>query len=371
MPSPNQASIKSLIERINFPPSSTDLNPLTLADAKQIRSVEVDGDAVTIELRFGFPVTRQKTNITELVTQTITAQWPAAKVSVNVEQKIVAHAVQNSVEAIPGVKNVIAVASGKGGVGKSTTTVNLALALAYEGAKVGILDADIYGPSQHTMLGAEDQKPELVEGSEKMIEPIISHGLQSISLGYLVDRDSAMIWRGPMATQALQQISRDTQWHDLDYLFVDMPPGTGDIHLTLAQQIPVSGAVIVTTPQDIALQDASKGFNMFKKVDISVLGLIENMATHTCSNCGHEEHIFGSGGGGRMADEYDMPLLGSLPLDISIREQADAGKPTVAQDPESTLSQQYRQVALELVARLAKRKKNMTFKFGNIAVVDK
>ncbi len=367
----NETSVKQAIGSIHFPVSTNDLPPATLADARQIRSIKIEDDQIAIALRFGFPVARQIDSLSNQVTEAITTLWPRAKVTVTVEQKIVSHAVQNSVEAIPDVKNVIAVASGKGGVGKSTTAVNLALALAYEGAKVGILDADIYGPSQHTMLGAEDQKPELVAGSEKMIEPIISHGLQSISLGYLVDRDSAMIWRGPMATQALQQISRDTQWHDLDYLIVDMPPGTGDIHLTLAQQIPVSGAVIVTTPQDIALQDASKGFNMFKKVEISVLGLIENMSTHICSNCGHEEAIFGSGGGARMANEYELPLLGSLPLDIKIRTQADVGKPTVADDPDSELSQQYRQIALQVAVQLSRRKKNMTFKFGNIAVVDK
>ena len=342
-----------------------------LIQPSNLTSVTVSPDQVDIKLKFGYPVERYRDFIEKRVTQAISDRATGDKVTVEVEQKIVAHSVQQGVDPIPGVKNVIAVASGKGGVGKSTTAVNLALALAHEGANVGILDADIYGPSQHTMLGAQQRRPELVEGSEKMIEPIVSLGLQSISIGYLVDRDAAMVWRGPMATQALQQICRDTQWHDLDYLIVDMPPGTGDIHLTLAQQIPVAGAVIVTTPQDIALQDAAKGLTMFGKVSIPILGLIENMATHLCSNCGHEEAIFGQGGGAAMAAEYGVPLLGSLPLDITIREQADNGLPTVAADPESELSQRYRKVARTTALLLSERERNFANKFGKISVVDK
>jgi len=370
LPALNESTITKALSGIIVQPIISN-EKADLINNKNLRSINIDGDQVTINLRFGFPITRQADAIRTRVAQAVREQTGAQSVIVEVEQKIVAHSVQKSVDAIPGVKNVIAVASGKGGVGKSTTAVNLALALAYEGANVGILDADIYGPSQHTMLGAVDQRPELVADSEKMIEPIISLGLQSMSIGYLVERDAAMVWRGPMVTQALQQICRDTQWRDLDYLIVDMPPGTGDIHLTLSQQIPVSGAAIVTTPQDIALQDASKGLTMFNKVDIAVLGLIENMATHICSQCGHEEAIFGSGGGDRMASDYDVPLLGSLPLDITIRQHADAGTPTVFADPDSALSQHYREIALALAARLAQRGKNLSGKFGTIAVEPK
>jgi len=367
LPSLDEAAIKNALSSVVIQPTISATKD-DLISNKNVRSITIDNDQVTVQLRFGFPVTRQIDRIKALVSDALKQQTDAKSVTVEIEQKIVAHSVQKSIDAIPGVSNVIAVASGKGGVGKSTTAVNLALALAYEGARVGILDADIYGPSQHTMLGTADQRPELVAGSEKMIEPIMGLGLQSMSIGYLVERDAAMVWRGPMVTQALQQICGDTQWHDLDYLIIDMPPGTGDIHLTLAQQIPVSGAVIVTTPQDIALQDASKGLTMFNKVDIPVLGLVENMATHICSQCGHEEAVFGSGGGARMASDYEVPLLGSLPLDITIREQADTGTPTVAADPESPLAIRYREIALALAARLAQRGKNLSGKFGTIAV---
>ena len=370
MPPIDESAINEALSRVVVQPAVNDENA-DLITNRNLRSVDIDGDKVTVNLRFGFPVARQTEAITTQVTEALIGATDAQTVAVNIEQKIASHAVQKNIDPIPGVKNVIAVASGKGGVGKSTTAVNLALALAYEGASVGILDADIYGPSQHTLLGTADRRPELVAGSEKMIEPIVGLGLQAMSIGYLVDRDSAMVWRGPMVTQALQQICRDTQWHDLDYLIIDMPPGTGDIHLTLAQQIPVSGAVIVTTPQDIALQDASKGLTMFNKVDIAVLGLIENMSTHICSQCGHEEAVFGSGGGSRMASDYHVPLLGNLPLDIAIRRQADAGAPTVAENPDSPLSQRYRQIALALAAQLAKRGKNLSGKFGAIAVEPK
>jgi len=256
-------------------------------------------------------------------------------------------------QAIPQVKNIIAVASGKGGVGKSTTAVNLALALAAEGARVGILDADIYGPSQPQMLGVGQRRPEVVgeQGKQQML-PINAYGIQSISMGYLVTEETPMLWRGPMATGALQQLLMQTRWDNLDYLIIDMPPGTGDIQITLAQKVPVTGAVIVTTPQDIALLDAKKGIEMFRKVNVPILGVIENMAIHTCSNCGHEEHIFGEGGGERIARDYQTELLGSLPLDLSIRADADRGKPSVAADPESAVSQKYRAIARKLVTNV-------------------
>jgi len=273
--------------------------------------------------------------------------------------------VQKGVEPIKGIKNIIAVASGKGGVGKSTTAVNLALALAEEGARVGILDADIYGPSQPRMLGVHG-KPESKDG--KTLEPMSGHGIQAMSIGFLVDEETPMIWRGPMVTQALQQLLNDTNWDDLDYLVVDLPPGTGDTQLTLAQQVPVSGAVIVTTPQDIALLDARKGLKMFEKVEVPVLGIVENMSIHICSNCGHEEHIFGEGGGQRMAEQYDVDFLGALPLDIRIREETDAGKPTVVAEPDSRIAQIYREIARRTAARLSQQGKNYAAKFPKIVI---
>lgn len=256
-------------------------------------------------------------------------------------------------QSIPNVKKIIAVASGKGGVGKSTTAVNLALALAAEGARVGILDADIYGPSQPHMLGVGQRRPDVVgeQGRQQMV-PIIAQGIQSMSMGYLVTEETPMLWRGPMATGALQQLLMQTRWDNLDYLVIDMPPGTGDIQITLAQKVSVTGAVIVTTPQDIALLDAKKGIEMFRKVNVPVLGVIENMAIHICSNCGHEEHIFGEGGGERIARDYQSELLGALPLDLSIRTGTDEGKPSVAADPESAISQKYRAIARKLMAKV-------------------
>lgn len=258
-----------------------------------------------------------------------------------------------SPQSIPQVKNIIAVASGKGGVGKSTTAVNLALALAAEGARVGILDADIYGPSQPHLLGIGQRRPEIVgeRGKEQMV-PIVAHGIQSISMGYLVTEETPMLWRGPMATGALQQLLMQTRWDNLDYLIIDMPPGTGDIQITLAQKVPVTGAVIVTTPQDIALLDAKKGIEMFRKVNVPVFGVVENMAVHICSNCGHEEHIFGAGGGERIARDYQTELLGALPLDLSIRADADAGKPSVAANPDSSIAQHYRAIAKKLIVNV-------------------
>jgi ATP-binding protein involved in chromosome partitioning len=278
---------------------------------------------------------------------------------------VVSHAVQKGVKPIPGIKNIIAIASGKGGVGKSTTAVNLALALLAEGASVGILDADIYGPSQPMMLGIAG-RPESKDG--KSLEPMEGHGLQAISIGFLIDIDTPMVWRGPMVTQALEQLLKDTRWRELDYLVVDLPPGTGDIQLTLAQKVPVTGAVIVTTPQDIALIDARKGLKMFEKVGIPILGIVENMSTHICEKCGHESHIFGEGGAARMSKDYGTELLGQLPLDGSIREHADSGKPTLVSDPDGKLSAIYKQIARRCAVRIAESQKDMTSKFPNIVV---
>jgi ATP-binding protein involved in chromosome partitioning len=286
-------------------------------------------------------------------------------VSVNCFQKIVAHAVQQGVKLIPGVKNIIAVASGKGGVGKSTTAVNLALALAAEGARVGLLDADIYGPSQPQMLGISG-RPESLDG--KRLEPMTAYGVQAMSVGFLIDPETPMIWRGPMVTQALSQLLGDTNWQDVDYLVVDLPPGTGDIQLSLAQQVPVTGAVIVTTPQDIALLDARKGLKMFEKVGIPILGIVENMSIHICSKCGHEEHIFGSGGADKMGQDYEVEVLGHLPLDIKIREQVDSGHPTVVADPEGRVAEIYGSIARRVAVKIAERAKNMSAKFPNIVV---
>jgi len=286
-------------------------------------------------------------------------------VTANVTIKIVSHAVQRGVKLIPGVKNIIAVASGKGGVGKSTVAVNLALGLAAEGASVGVLDADIYGPSQPTMLGITG-RPASKDG--KRIEPMEGHGIQAMSIGFLIDVEQPMVWRGPMVTQALEQLLNETNWREVDYLVVDLPPGTGDIQLTLAQRVPVTGAVIVTTPQDIALLDARRGLKMFEKVNIPILGIVENMSLHICSRCGHEEHIFGSGGGARMSKDYAVDLLGSLPLDINIREQADSGKPTVVADPGGRVAEIYRQIARRVAVKIAERQQDHSAAFPKIVV---
>jgi ATP-binding protein involved in chromosome partitioning len=288
-----------------------------------------------------------------------------SNVSVNITSKVLAHAVQRGVQLLPNVKNVVAVASGKGGVGKSTTAVNLALALAAEGASVGILDADIYGPSVPMMMGI-DGRPESDDG--KTMEPLENYGVQVMSIGFLVAQDEAMIWRGPMATQALEQLLRQTNWKDLDYLIVDMPPGTGDIQLTLSQRVPMTGAVVVTTPQDIALLDAKKGIKMFEKVGVPILGIVENMAVHVCSNCGHVEHIFGADGGKKMAADYGMDYLGALPLNMQIRLQADSGKPTVVSDPDSEVAALYKAVARKVAVSIAAKNKDFSSKFPTITI---
>jgi ATP-binding protein involved in chromosome partitioning len=332
---------------------------------KSARNIKVEGSNVALEIELGYPGKTQLEPIRKLISQKLRSIPGVETVTVEVTSKIASHSVQRGVKLVPGVKNIVAVASGKGGVGKSTTAVNLALGLAAEGASVGILDADIYGPSQPTMLGITG-RPESRDG--KTLEPMVGHGLQAISIGFLIDIDTPMVWRGPMVTQALEQLLKDTRWRDIDYLVVDMPPGTGDIQLTLAQKVPVTGAVIVTTPQDIALIDARKGLKMFEKVGIPILGVIENMSTHICSNCGHEEHIFGQGGAERMCKEYGTELLGALPLDIHIREHADSGKPTVVADPDGRTAEIYRAIARRLAVKIAESAKDMTSKFPNIVV---
>ncbi|MEQ6342361.1 MAG: iron-sulfur cluster carrier protein ApbC [Gammaproteobacteria bacterium] len=336
-----------------------------LVSANAVKQVAIDGGKVTVDVLLGYPAKGYQQELAAALKKQIEEVGGVKSAEVRVSSKIVTHAVQHGVKPLKGVKNIIAVASGKGGVGKSTTAVNLALALAAEGAAVGILDADIYGPSQPLMLGVH-ARPESRDG--KSMEPLMSYGIQSMSIGYLVDDEAPMIWRGPMVTQALEQLLRDTNWRDLDYLIVDLPPGTGDTQLTLTQKIPVSGAVIVTTPQDIALMDARRGLKMFEKVEVPVFGVVENMSTHICSHCGHEEHIFGSGGGQRMAEQYGVDFLGSLPLDIRIREDADGGRPTVVADPDGRIAQIYRDIARRVAAKLSLRGKDYAAKFPNIVV---
>ena len=344
------------------------LDPNTKIDfvtAKNLKNLRIEDGDVSFDIVLGYPAKSQFDLIRKSVINAVRALPGVKNVSVNVSSQVVAHAVQRGVKLLPGVKNIIAVASGKGGVGKSTTAVNLALALAAEGAQVGILDADIYGPSQPMMLGITG-RPESVE--ENTIEPMEGHGLQASSIGFLIEEDAPMVWRGPMVTSALEQLLRQTRWRDLDYLIVDMPPGTGDIQLTLSQKVPVTGSVIVTTPQDIALLDARKGLKMFEKVGVPIIGIIENMSTYVCTQCGHEEHVFGSGGGEKMCKEYEVDFLGALPLNLSIREQADAGRPTVVADPESAISEIYKNIARQVAIRVATLSKDMSSKFPSIVV---
>lgn len=336
-----------------------------LVSSRSARNIRVEDGHVSVDVELGYPALSQVSPIREAVQAAIGALPGVVRVSANVHQKIIAHAVQGGQKVLPQVRNIIAVASGKGGVGKSTMTANLALALAAEGATVGVLDADIYGPSQPVMFGIKG-RPQTTDGQS--MEPMENHGVQVSSIGFLIDMDTPMVWRGPLVTQALEQLLRQTQWRDLDYLLIDMPPGTGDVHLTLSQRVPVTGAVIVTTPQDIALLDARKGYKMFEKVGIPVMGVVENMAMHVCSKCGHVEHIFGEGGGERMAKDYGLEYLGGLPLDIRIRENADSGRPTVVADPEGELAQQYRRIARRVAVRVAEKAKDMSSKFPSIVV---
>jgi ATP-binding protein involved in chromosome partitioning len=333
--------------------------------AKQLKNLTVEGGDVSFDVELGYPAKSQIPAIRQALIAAAKGVAGVSNVSANVGIKIIAHAAQRGVALLPQVKNIVAVASGKGGVGKSTTAANLALALAAEGAKVGLLDADIYGPSQPMMMGITG-RPESQDG--KTMEPMENHGVQVMSIGFLVDQNDAMIWRGPMATQALEQLLRQTNWKDLDYLIVDMPPGTGDIQLTLSQRVPMTGAVIVTTPQDIALLDARKGVAMFDKVGVPILGLVENMAVHVCTNCGHVEHIFGEDGGQRYAAEKGLDYLGALPLNMQIRLQADNGKPTVVSDPEGDVAQIYKRVARQVAIKIAAQAKDFSSKFPSIKI---
>ena len=344
------------------------INPDTKIDlisSGSIKNLSVSDNNIQLEVVLGYPAKSQFQAIQDLVIAALKKIADVKNIQVNVSSDIVAHTVQRGVKLLPGVKNIIAVASGKGGVGKSTTAANLALALSAEGARVGILDADIYGPSLPMMLGISG-RPETKE--ENTIEPMEGHGLQASSIGFLVDQDSPMVWRGPMVTSALEQLLRQTRWRDLDYLIVDMPPGTGDIQLTLSQKVPVTGAVIVTTPQDIALLDARKGLKMFEKVGVPIIGIVENMSTYICPSCGHEEHVFGSVGGQKMCSDYGVDFLGSLPLNLSIREQSDAGCPTVVAEPNGAISQVYKQIARQVAIRIAGLAKDMSSKFPNIVI---
>jgi ATP-binding protein involved in chromosome partitioning len=355
----NEQAVQDALKALIDPNTQKDF--LTTKSAKNIK---VDGDKVTLDLVLPYPAKMVSGEIKAMVEGALKAAG-AAEATANVTWKVVAHSVQKGVKLIPGVKNIIAVASGKGGVGKSTTAVNLALGLAAEGARVGMLDADIYGPSQPTMLGITG-RPESADGQN--LEPMLGHGLQAMSIGFLIDVETPMVWRGPMVTQALEQLLNQTNWKDLDYLVVDLPPGTGDIQLTLAQRVPVTGAVIVTTPQDIALIDARKGLKMFEKVGVPILGIVENMSIHICSKCGNEERIFGEGGGERMCKDYGVEFLGGLPLDIQIREDADTGKPSVVADPNSRVAEIYRQIARRVAVKVGDLAVDHSSKFPSIVI---
>ena len=355
----SESSVQDALRKLVDPNTGKDF-----VATRSVKNLKITGNDVSLAIELGYPGKSQHEPIRRQVIQAVKAAG-ASNVTVSVSSKVVAHAVQRGVKLVPGIKNIIAVASGKGGVGKSTTAVNLALALSAEGASVGMLDADIYGPSQPMMLGIAG-RPESKDG--KRIEPMQGHGLQASSIGFLIDIDTPMVWRGPMVTQALEQLLKDTNWRELDYLVVDLPPGTGDIQLTLAQKVPVTGAVIVTTPQDIALIDARKGLKMFEKVGIPILGVVENMSFHLCPECGHESHIFGKGGAERMAQDYKTELLGQLPLDETIQQQADSGRPTVVSDPDGKISEIYKRIARRVAVKIAESQRDMTSKFPNIVV---
>ena len=357
----NEQTIQTALKSVIDPNTGKDF-----VSSKEAKNIRVSGNDVSLDIELGYPAKSQLDGLRAAVIGALKTVPGIGNISANVYCKVVTHAVQRGVKLIPGVKNIIAVASGKGGVGKSTTAVNLALALAAEGATVGILDADIYGPSLPQMLGIADSRPEA--SGDKGLEPMMAHGVQAMSIGLLIDPEQPMVWRGPMVTQALTQLLTETRWRDVDYLIIDMPPGTGDIQLTLAQQVPVTGAVIVTTPQDIALLDARKGLKMFEKVGIPIFGVVENMSIHICSKCGHEEHIFGSGGGERMATDYNVEMLGALPLDMAIRMQMDGGQPTVVADPDGRASEIYKGIARRIAVKIAEKARDHTNKFPNIVI---
>lgn len=355
-----KTQIEDVLKQVEDPNTGTNL-----VSAKSVKSITVDGGAVSVEIVLGYPAKSWAGELAATVRSELEKLQGVESVDVSVTWHIISHTVQKGVKPLEGVRNMIAVASGKGGVGKSTVAVNLALALSAEGARVGVLDADIYGPSQPRMLGITG-KPESKDG--KSMEPLTRYGLQAMSIGFLIEEETPMIWRGPMVTQALEQMLKETHWEDLDYLVIDLPPGTGDTQLTLAQRVPVTGAVIVTTPQDIALLDARKAYKMFEKVEIPVLGVVENMSTHICSQCGHEEHIFGEGGGRSMSEQYGVPFLGDIPLDMQIRVDADSGKPSVVSDPDGRVAQSYKAIARRVAAAIASRKKDYSAKFPTIVV---
>lgn len=358
----NLEQIKEAIKRFQDPNLGASFAEAGVSVAVQYQDTETDP---TIDIVLPYPCAKFREELAAELSLWLKQETGVETAIFSITHKIIAHSVQPNVRRMDNVKNIIAVASGKGGVGKSTTSVNLALALAAEGATVGLLDADIYGPSQPRMMGLSGQ-PESTDG--KSLEPMENYGVQTMSIGYLIDEDTPMIWRGPMVTGALEQLLTDTRWRDLDYLIIDLPPGTGDIQLTLTQKVPVSGSVIVTTPQDIALLDAIKGLKMFEKVKVPVLGIVENMSTHVCGKCGHEEPIFGEGGGARMASEADVELLGQLPLELSIRQQADSGRPTVVSDPDSASAGRYRQIARKAAAKLSRQAKDYSASFPKIVI---
>ena len=337
-----------------------------LGEARAILAVERRGEGFRVELEFGFPTGGYEAELAAALEAHLAAAGLAPPLELVLRTRIAAHAVQRGLTPLAGIRNLVAVASGKGGVGKSTVAANLALAWAAQGARVGLLDADIYGPSQPIMLGLAGERPSTLDG--KKLQPLRAHGLVAMSIGFLVDAEQPMVWRGPMVTSALNQLLGDTEWGELDYLVVDMPPGTGDIQLTLSQRVPVAGAVIVTTPQDIALADARKGLKMFEKVNVPVLGIVENMSLHVCSNCGHAEHVFGHGGGARMAAQYGVQLLGELPLDARIREEADGGRPTVVAAPGTPRADAYLRMARRTAGELARRARDRAGMFPKIVI---
>jgi ATP-binding protein involved in chromosome partitioning len=358
----SEQQVQDALKAITDPNTKKDF-----VSTKSVKNIKIDGDKVSLDIVLGYPGKSVFESIRAQVGDKIKSIAGVGSVTVNVSSNIVSHSVQRGVKLIPGIKNIIAVASGKGGVGKSTTAVNLALALAAEGARVGILDADIYGPSQPLMLGIKDDRPEPSEDGKKL-EPLNGHGLQAMSIGFLIDPDQPMVWRGPMVTQALGQLLNDTNWKDVDYLVVDLPPGTGDIQLTLAQTVPVTGSVIVTTPQDVAMIDARKGLKMFEKVGIPILGIVENMSLHICTSCGHEERLFGTGGGEKMCKDFDVEFLGALPLDINIRQQTDEGNPPVVADPDGRVSQIYKEIARRVAVKVAEQAQDFSARFPNIVI---